>query len=225
MNAVVPRIAVPVIASTMEGALADIDAAAAAAEIVELRIDYMKERPDLERLVRHSTKPIIVTNRHRAEGGEFQGTEEKRTAYLQQAVDLGAAYVDIELNYFHPLTRNPKTLLIVSYHNFGETPENLLEIYAQIVNKGANIAKIVTMAQSPNDSPRMLDLVARVSQAGGNIIGLCMGEEGKSTRILSPARGGYLTYAPLSVDGASAPGQLTVAELKAEWKSLGIKQG
>lgn len=221
------RIAVPVTASTAEGALSDIDAAVAAADIVELRIDYMidyiKERSDLERLLRRSTKPVIVTNRYSAEGGKFQGSEEERIVYLQHAIELGAAYVDIELNHFHPLARNPQTLLIVSYHNFRGTPENLLQIYAEIVNKGANVAKIATMAQSPDDCSRMLDLVARVSQAGGNIIGLCMGEEGKSTRILGPVHGGYLTYASLSNDKASAPGQLTVAELRKAWELLPVK--
>ena len=223
MSVVVPRIAVPVTASTMEEALADIDVAAAAADIVELRIDYMKEKPDLERLLRRSTKPVIVTNRHSAEGGKFQGSEEERVAYLQQAIELGAAYVDIELNYFPNLVRNPQTMLIVSYHNFRETPENLLQIYCQIVNKGANIAKIATMAQNPNDSSRMLDFVAQIAHAGGNIIGLCMGEEGKSTRILAQTYGGYLTYAALSNDKSSAPGQLTVAELRKAWELLPAK--
>lgn len=205
--------------------LNDIDAAAAAADIVELRIDYMKERPDLERLVRRSTKPVIVTNRHRAEGGKFQGTEEERIAYLQQAIELGVAYVDIELNHFHPLVRNQQqqTMLIVSYHNFRVTPENLLPTYVQMVNKGANIAKIATMAQSPNDSSRMLEFVAQIARAGGNIIGLCMGEEGRSTRILAPTYGGYLTYAALSHDKSSAPGQLTVAELRKALELLPAK--
>ncbi|MBI2549959.1 type I 3-dehydroquinate dehydratase [Candidatus Woesearchaeota archaeon] len=218
------RIAVPVTASTMEEALSDIDAATLVADIIELRIDYMREKPDLEQLIKQSQKPVIVTNRHISEGGKFQGSEEERIAYLRQAIELGAAYVDIELNHFHRLVRNLQTMLIVSYHDFRGTPENLLQIYSQMVNKGANIAKIATMARNPEDCSRMLDLVASISKAGGNIIGLCMGEEGKSTRILGPARGGYLTYAPLSIDGASAPGQLTVSELRAAWARLGIKQ-
>jgi len=42
------------------------------------------------------------------------------------------------------------------------------------------------------------------------------------SRTLSPAYGGYLTFAALSKQKKSAPGQLTVYEVKENWKRLGF---
>ena len=80
------RIAIPITAESMDEALRDMDKAAEVADIIELRIDYMAN-PDLERLLRHSQTPKIVTNRTIYEGGRFQGTETERVAYLKQAID------------------------------------------------------------------------------------------------------------------------------------------
>ena len=63
----------------------------------------------------------------------------------------------------------------------------------------------------------MLDLVDSAS-ANGDIIGICMGEFGSPTRVLGPLYGGYLTFASLGEGKASAPGQLTVEDLKRIWK-------
>src|SRR3989344_3078545 len=120
------RIAIPIIAESMDEALRDMDKAAEVADIIELRIDYMCT-PNLERLLKHSQTPKIVTNRTKYERGRFQGSEECRIAYLQEAIALGAEYVDIELDHYHSLERE-NTKLIVSHHNFEETPD-LDEIY------------------------------------------------------------------------------------------------
>ena len=123
------KIAVPIIARGMEEALYDIERASGVADILELRIDYM-ERPDLKRLLSSSPLPKIVTNRVAGEGGEFQGSEDERFAYLEEAADLGAEYVDVELNYLRRIPRK-STKLIVSHH-LGEMPDNLQEIYRNI---------------------------------------------------------------------------------------------
>ena len=212
------RIAIPITAASMDEALRDMDKAAEVADIIELRIDYMSA-PNLKRLLQHSQTPKIVTNRNQYEGGHFQGSEQERIAYLQEAISLGVEYVDIELDYFHPLER-ARTKLIVSHHNFDKTPENLETIYKRIVDKDADIVKIATKAQNYQDSLRMLDLISN-SERG--IIGVCMGREGAMTRIFGPVCGGYLTFASLGEGKSSAPGQLTVYELKQVWQLLQLK--
>jgi 3-dehydroquinate dehydratase type I len=47
-----------------------------------------------------------------------------------------------------------------------------------------------------------------------------MGKEGKISRIISPLVGSYLTYAALTKGKETAPGQITVSELKKAWKNL-----
>lgn len=46
------------------------------------------------------------------------------------------------------------------------------------------------------------------------MIGLCMGEKGEISRILSPLLGGYLTFGSLERGKESAPGQITARRLK-----------
>jgi len=70
----------------------------AKADIIELRLDFLKEKPDLERLLSHTGIPKIVTYRSSLEGGKNLGvTEDERRDIFQQSIDLGADYVDIEL--------------------------------------------------------------------------------------------------------------------------------
>jgi len=216
------RIAVPIIGPSMCDALLDIDEAAKlAVDIIELRIDCITH-PDLEILLRHSNIPKIVTNRIKAEGGKFEGSETKRIGILQDAIYLCAEYVDIELNHFSKklyFSSDNKTKLIVSNHNFERTPDNLEEIYEKIAGVGADIVKIATMARTYDDTLRMLEFVKKVSKNDQGIIGICMGQEGVKTRIYGPVYGSYLTFASLP-GKPSAPGQLTVEELRDCWKKI-----
>ncbi len=217
------RIAVPITASSMDAALRDMDKAAKAADILELRIDYM-QNPNLEKLLSHNNIPKIVTNRTHYEGGKFIGEEEARIALLQKAADLGAEYVDIEYNWFSKFRLGP-TKLIVSYHDFNITPNDrsLQQICHKIDEKNPYIIKIATKANSHEDSLRMLNLISHARKVNKNIIGICMGDKGIITRIYGPVLGSYLTFVALDKEKSSAPGQLTVEELRKIWRSTGLE--
>lgn len=205
------RIAVPITASNMNDALKDIREASELGDIVELRIDYM-ERPDLDLLLAACRIPAIVTNRAKDEGGSFGGTEEERISYLKKAIDLGAAYVDIEFRHYVELDKK-KTKLIVSYHNFEQTPANLEDIYQRIVETNADIVKICTKANTEEDVHRITQLL---EHSRVEMIGTCIGELGKRTR-LHPKN--YLTFASLTREKSSAPCQYTVAEIREALKA------
>lgn len=206
------KIAVSIVAITMRKALKDIkEAFERGTDLVELRIDYLEEKPDLEELLSVCNKyklPAIVTNRSKDEGGHFVGSEEERVGYLREAVRLGATYVDIEFNHYRELPKK-KTKIIVSYHDFDKTPENLRGIYYTAFTKtNADIIKIATKANSQRDVERMINLV---KGAEGKIIGICMGKLGQETR-LHPKN--YLTFASLGRGKESADGQYTITEMR-----------
>ncbi len=105
----------------------------------------------------------------------------------------------------------PKNLpVIVSYHNFEETPD-LEKIYQTLkeTHPNAHYYKIATFANSTLDSLRMLLFLKKHPQ----VIGLCMGELGQITRICAPIFDVPIAYAPLEEKDKNAPGQLTVDEL------------
>ena len=73
---------------------------------------------------------------------------------------------------------------------------------------------MVALAQEPEDNLRLLSLIPQARAAGREIIAFCMGPVGNWSRVAAPLLGSFLTFAPFTKKGASAPGQLTVNEVK-----------
>ncbi|MFQ5713658.1 MAG: shikimate dehydrogenase [Candidatus Scalinduaceae bacterium] len=209
-------ICVPITARSIEDAISELSLASkhAGIDIIELRLDYISEMEDakicLEKTLKTKTKPIIVTNRPKREGGNYAGSEKDRLCLLQKAIELGADYVDVELDSVRHITRRDSSKLIVSYHNFKETPHNINKIYEDISQCKPDIAKVVTYANDITDNVRIFELL---KIANVPTISFCMGEFGQISRILTRRFGGLLTFASLKKGKESAPGQLTIDEL------------
>lgn len=189
-------------------------------DIAELRLDLM-ERCRLDVVLRNSPCPVIVTNRPRREGGAFEGDERERIARLREAIELGAPYVDIEYDSLSRLGARRRTRLIVSYHNFEGVPPDLLSIYRELVEAGADVAKVAVMARDVTDNLSVFELL-RAKQVP--TIAHCMGEDGVVSRVLGKKFGCFLTYTALR-GKESAPGQLTPEEIVElyRWKDIGEK--
>ena len=82
------------------------------------------------------------------------------------------------------------------------------------------MAKIVTFARSWEDNLKVLALIPYARKKRQAIVTFCMGEKGKMSRIFSPLMGAAWTYASLSRKQASAPGQLTIQEMRQIWERL-----
>ncbi len=106
--------------------------------------------------------------------------------------------------------------LICSWHDFSGTPaaEFLQEKLGACMADAPAIVKIVTHAGAAADCLRVLELIPRALQKGQAIAAFCMGEKGKISRIMAPLLGSAITYASLDREEASAPGQLTIDELR-----------
>ncbi|UJS18152.1 MAG: shikimate dehydrogenase [Candidatus Jettenia sp.] len=202
-------ICVPIIADNLEDALKDIAEASKIADIIELRIDYIKDL-DLKRLLKGCIKPIIVTNRPVREGGKFTGSEEDRISLLKLAVELQVDYIDVEHDSIQKVNDTGKTKRIVSYHNFDKTPDDLIGIFQRLKQSGADIVKIVPYANDITDNIKIYQLLQQVDIP---TISFCMGEYGIISRILYKKFGSYLTFASLQSGKESAPGQVDIHEL------------
>ena len=202
-------ICIPIIGRTEDEMLRQMAQAAPLADALELRMDYAAGA-NLANLLQHRPRPVIVTHRPEREGGLYAGPEDQRIALLQRAIDLGAEYVDVELDSAHMLRRRGDTRLIVSRHDFERTPENLEELHRELVEAGADIAKIACMAMDIRDNLRIFDLLRRAKLP---TIALCMGELGLISRILGRKFGNFLTFASMGSGQESAPGQIGAADL------------
>jgi 3-dehydroquinate dehydratase-1 len=222
------RVCVPVVEATVNRARGKYQRAARKGLWTEIRLDYLEEpAPDLTRLFRSLPGPVIATNRLAAEGGRWTGTEAARRGMLEAALDLGVTCLDVELAadavWRRELAaRRGETKLILSWHDFAGTPDaaRLDAVLEEMLAANADIVKLVTLAKQPEDNLRVLSLIPRAKAQGKEIIAFCMGPLGKWSRVAAPLVGSWLTFAPFSKTGASAPGQLTVNDLKRVWRTL-----
>ena len=184
-------------------------------DLFEVRIDLIGD--DWQKVVKGLGKPWIACNRNAAEGGQWQGNEARRVEKLLQAVEMGAAVVDIELktknlsNIVRLIKRRAECLL--SYHDLEKTPDfdTMRQLIQQQIEAGADICKVVTTAQSFEDSLSILKLIPAFPEQ--RVVAFAMGAAGVTSRIFCPLVGGDFTYASLAEGKESAPGQVTVEQL------------
>jgi len=207
-------ICVALMPETTAVALDALAEAAKVADMAELRLDAMREF-DLARLLAAPPCPIIVTYRPQREGGLYDGPEAARLETLRQAARLGARYIDVEHDCLAAIGDMPPEKVIVSYHNFQETPADLADIYARLAATGAAVVKVAVMARHILDTVAVLRILR---DARKPTIALSMGPRGVLTRILSAKFGGLLTYASMpdspSSPRVAAPGQISATEMR-----------
>ena len=202
----------------------------AQADFVEVRLDCLEETRNLADLSRSIKIPLIAANKLQSENGFFSGTEIQRQQTLLNAAQSGFGYVDVDFCS----SKRDKTLsklkqlgvkTIVSYHKFdGILPASSLEkILDDEITSGADVCKIVLTAKQIEDNLPVLTFVSFAS-IKAKLVCFCMGENGKTSRLLSPLFGAFFTFASLESGSETANGQMSIAEMKTAYKLLGVPQ-
>ncbi len=175
-------------------------------DFAEIRIDQVEYEHNQLEAIFSIGKELIATCR------KGNHNDDERAKILTNALEWGASYVDIEIET-EPQWRKPiidlarklNRKVIISYHNFAETPDTkeLYRIADSLYEAGADIAKIACMANSKADCSKILGLYENYR----NLVAFCMGNIGKITRLAAPLLGAPFTYA--SFKGMeTAPGQI-----------------
>jgi 3-dehydroquinate dehydratase-1 len=200
------------------------------ADFIEVRMDALKETGNLSDLPKSTKIPLIATNKLQSERGFFAGSEAERQQTLINAAKAGFAYVDVD--YFSSKRAESLEKLkqlcaktVVSYHKYdGILAISALEnILNEQINSGADICKIILTAKQIEDNLPILSFVSFASTKA-KLVCFCMGEHGKTSRLLSPALGAYFTFAALDKCSQTAAGQMSIKEMKAAYRLLGIGQ-
>ena len=199
------------------------------ADLIEVRLDYLEESRNLQDLVNSTKLPLIATNKLKAEHGFFSGTETDRQRTLLNAAKSGFEYVDVD---FSSLTRSEtidkikglNAKPIVSYHKFDGvlTVSAMEKILDEQIASEASVCKIVLTAKQIEDNLPILSFVSFASTKA-KLVCFCMGEHGKTSRLLSPAFGAYFTFASLEQGSETASGQMSISEMRTAYSLLGIK--
>ena len=173
--------------------------------LVELRLDFIQGKVQVKRLFRSRPCPAIATCRRAADGGHWAGSEEERQLVLRTAIVEGTEYVDLEDDIASQIRRYGPTKRIISHHDFHKTPADLAVLQKSLADLDADIVKIATMSNHPSDNLRMLEMVQAATVP---TIGICMGDIGMPTRVLTGRSGAPFTYATFHEDRLLAPGQI-----------------
>jgi len=193
-------------------------------DLFEVRIDLIGE--GWPAVARQLGKPWIACNRLVEEGGLWHDSEARRIEKLLQAVEMGASMVDIELR-----TRNlenvvaaikRRTRCMISSHDLDKTPDvgELRSVVNRQIKAGADVCKLVTTARGPEDNLTVLRLVAEGWTVP--LVAFAMGPSGVLSRVLAPLAGADFTYAAVAPGKVSAAGQMTAADLREVYRTIGI---
>ena len=213
------EVCIPITAPTLEKAIDELKEAEKFVDLIELRMDYIKniDKNKLKKLLEKRNKKVIVTCRPKSLCGNFNGNEEDRINLLKKAVEFNAEFIDIEIEVgkekILELIKNKKNSnVIVSCHNQKETlPLNELQKkYEEIKKLSPDLIKIAANANSINDNFTIFELL----KGKKNLIAFCMGIRGQISRILAPKYGSRMTFASLKEGKESASGQISIEEMK-----------
>ncbi|MBA3721651.1 MAG: 3-phosphoshikimate 1-carboxyvinyltransferase [Parachlamydiaceae bacterium] len=224
------RLCVPIIGPTYLEVGQQLNRAVLFTDLVELRLDKWEsiDSEKIERLIQlYPLISMIFCLRKKSQGGVYHGSETERISVISSLLLLKPHFIDIEADVPIEIIKKLQdssqgTKWIVSWHDFESTPEHLEAIYRHIKTISADYYKIATHAQSTYDALRMLCFAKTINSTKSILCALCMGQEGESTRILSPLVGCPFMYAALDDGLESAPGQIPIRTLleKYNFKTL-----
>lgn len=201
-------------------------------DIVELRIDQWPENhiqlltKNLEILHNQGADfKVLVTYRTISQGGKGSLPYEAYMKLLQDIAHLDYCHmIDIEWDSdydviahrdFVRLAQKNDKQVVVSYHNFQETPEiDILKFtYYKMHQLNPDYVKIAVMPQCREDVATLLQAMATsVDAVYPKVIGISMSQLGVVSRVAQGAFGGSVSYGCLGTP--QAPGQLHVKTLK-----------
>ena len=191
------------------------------ADIIEWRADFLPKEVILQVapaiFEKFAGRELVFTLRTRAEGGEIDLSPEEYVQLIKEVTKLYQPdYVDFEYFSYKDVFEEMLDFsnLILSYHNFQETPENMMEILSELTSLNPKVVKIAVMAHTEQD---VLDLMNytrgfKTLNPEQEYVTISMGKMGKLSRITSNVTGSGWSFA--SLDEASAPGQISLASMK-----------
>ncbi len=218
-----PKVCLALTGNSADEMLETAEAMARDNPFLEFRLDYLKQPTTALAKIRrfletHQYVTAIATCRRAGNGGNFKGSLAGQLDVLAKAGAAGCQLIDLELE--SGLKCKPDALaklraraaLIVSSHDFRATrsPERTLEKMLAIP---ADFYKVVTTATTLSDNVTMMKFLQAESDKHA-LIGLCMGEQGIISRVLGVRAGSAFTFAAVSADQKTAPGQVSAQQLR-----------
>ena len=193
----------------------------AEADLIEWRADFL-DKDEILKVApaifeKFAGRELLFTLRTKNEGGNIDLSDDEYVDVIKQVAHLYQPdYVDFE--YFSHKDKFDEMLefpnLVLSYHNFEETPENMMEILSELTSLTPKAVKVSVMAHSEQD---VLDLMNytrgfKTLNPEQEFVTISMGKVGRISRIASDLTGSSWSFA--SLDEVTAPGQIPLCSMK-----------
>lgn len=212
------KIVVPIMPRSIEEVEAIDLERLAEADLIEWRADYLPKEEILKVAPAVFEKflgwEVIFTLRTSREGGKIELTNEEYVGIIKEvAAHYQPDFIDFEYysyqEVFEQMLDFPN--LVLSYHNFEETPENYLEIMSELTSLSPAVVKIAVMAETEQDVLDVMNYTRgfKTLNAEQAYATISMGDLGILSRIAGQVTGSCWTFA--SLDEVSAPGQISLA--------------
>jgi len=222
-----PRVCVAVIGADASEMIAKAEALVRDNTFLEFRLDYLSKPalalPKIKEFTDYHPHVVaIATCRRTASGGKFRGSIVSQLDVLSKAINAGCQLVDVELQTAskckpEQLQRlRTRAALILSFHDFHAT-RKLEENLAKMTGYPADYYKIVSTATTLYDNVSMMKFLEQRNDRH-SLVGVCMGEQGVPSRVLGVRAGSVFTFAAVSEDQRTAPGQVTAQELRSTYR-------
>ena len=190
------------------------------ADIIEWRADFLPKEAILQVapaiFEKFAGRELLFTLRTRAEGGEIDLDSAEYVQIIKDVAQLyQPEYIDFEYfshkDVFEEMLDFPN--LVLSYHNFQETPENMMEILSELTSLTPKVVKVSVMAHTEQDVLDLMNFTRgfKTLNPEQEYVTISMGKVGKVSRITSDVTGSSWSFA--SLDEASAPGQISLSNM------------
>lgn len=191
------------------------------ADIIEWRADFLPKEAILQVapaiFEKFAGRELLFTLRTRAEGGEIDLDSAEYVQIIKDVAQLyQPEYIDFEYfshkDVFEEMLDFPN--LVLSYHNFQETPENMMEILSELTSLTPKVVKVSVMAHTEQDVLDLMNFTRgfKTLNPEQEYVTISMGKVGKVSRITSDVTGSSWSFA--SLDEASAPGQISLSSMQ-----------
>jgi|tagenome__1003787_1003787.scaffolds.fasta_scaffold20969014_2 3-dehydroquinate dehydratase-1 len=187
-------------------------------DLFELRLDSLFGLKSLKQQISRLKRPLVITARHSAEGGENNLAGPIRRDLLLSFLP-SARYVDIELRSAatcRAVMNRARQLgvgTIISFHDWGNTPSlgSLRAKATRAAALGAAVFKVATRTDTPAQLARLLQFVGDAPR-GLPVSAMGIGKLGAVSRPLLGQCGSVLAYC--SLRGSRIEGQLSVDQFR-----------
>lgn len=229
----IPYLCTPIVGTTREELLYELEQIKAKEpDLIEWRVDFFRDIHDFNAVVKISQAlkkivphiPLLLTIRSVEEGGNPTGLTREQTVKLLtyicqnssvEIIDYEMANDEEDIKQVRKVAEEEGKLLILSYHDFANTPTNeeLISFIKKAESFGADVAKLAVMPNNHGDVLRLLEVTDQARLFSKiPVATMSLNSLGAVSRMIGWIFGSVIVFTVGAK--SSAPGQIPIEKMR-----------